>query len=148
MSPAAPLSISPHISESEYRCHHCAALPPDFFPAQPAECFRELFTAFEKIRAVWGRPIPITSGYRCIVHNAEVSDGSSLGAHIYGLALDLQCASSSEVIDLKNLAHAAWPGLRIGWRDYLARGINIIHIDTAYLIFPRPTLNFIRGAQW
>lgn len=41
-----------------------------------------------------GRPIPILSGYRCPVHNFEIS-GASDSQHMYGAAADLQAGLAS-----------------------------------------------------
>lgn len=139
--------LSPHISQAEYACHHCGALPPDFKPEYPAEAFRELFQAFESLRAILNRPIPIVSGYRCPVHNFEI-DGAALSVHLFGLALDLAAGSAAAVLDIKDAAIAAWPGLRVGWRRYINSKAFICHIDVGYLISPRPSSHFMRSVTW
>lgn len=47
-------------------------------------------TKLELVRAALGRPIIITSGYRCPTLNARVG-GTSTSAHTRGLAVDFRC---------------------------------------------------------
>jgi len=51
-------------------------------------------------------------------------------------------------VDLKNICASVFPRLRVGWKRYLNAGQNLVHIDTAYLVRPRPTAHFIEGARW
>ena len=139
--------IAPFILESEFACPDCHQLPFDFNDLNPSEPYRELFAAFSAIRTAWGRPIPINSGYRCPAHNAAVK-GGPLSAHLFGLALDLAVTSPDELIALKNTIISTRPLLRVGWIRYLAAGRNLVHIDTAYLVRPRPTAAFIEGMRW
>lgn len=48
-------------------------------------------TKLELVRAALGKPIIITSGYRCPALNARVG-GVSTSAHTKGLAVDFRCA--------------------------------------------------------
>lgn len=73
--------LSPHFSVAEFACNHCGELPDDKRP--PAA----LLTALERIRAHYGVPININSGYRCPVHNANVG-GASNSLHMQGCAAD------------------------------------------------------------
>lgn len=43
---------------------------------------------FFNVRAIVGKPIEVTSGFRCVKHNKKVG-GKAKGQHITGLALDL-----------------------------------------------------------
>ncbi|MCK9598036.1 MAG: hypothetical protein M0R06_03280, partial [Sphaerochaeta sp.] len=74
--------------------------------------------------------------------------GGPLSAHLFGLALDLAVTSPDELIALKNTIISTRPLLRVGWIRYLAAGRNLVHIDTAYLVRPRPTAAFIEGMRW
>ena len=144
---ASPQFIAPYILASEYACPCCHQLPFDLDVDHPIEPYRELFAAFVTIRTAWGRPIPINSGYRCSARNEAVG-GEPLSAHLFGLALDLAVKSPDELLDLKNICVSVFPGLRVGWMRYLNAGQNLVHIDTAYLVRPRPTAKFIPGARW
>jgi len=144
---APPQFISPYILRSEFACSCCGQLPFDYDENNPLPAFAALFIAFAGIRTAWGRPIPINSGYRCPAHNAAVK-GGPLSAHLFGLALDLAVTSPEELIALKNTIISTRPLLRVGWIRYLAAGRNLEHIDTAYLVRPRPTAAFIEGMRW
>jgi hypothetical protein len=48
----------------------------------------------EKVRALVGKPITISSGYRCSELNREVG-GASSSAHVLGLAADINCPGMS-----------------------------------------------------
>jgi uncharacterized protein YcbK (DUF882 family) len=131
----------------EYYCHHCGALPPDLVRdaagAWP-KVYAHLFSIFAGLREAWGQPIPITSGYRCPAHEREVT-GSNIGPHILGLALDLGIGVSDQ-LKFAFLVTQAWPELRMGTNTN--PGAVHIHIDVAYLAFPRWTAAFVPGARW
>ena len=134
--------LSPHIDESEYRCFHCHKLPPDLYKnGQLQPCYQDLFDSFESIRMEWGKPIVISSGYRCPEHNTEVG-GEQLSVHLVGLALDLY-------VDKKDtdgfVAIARGRGLRIGWRTYTD---PLVHVDVGFLWIPRASEWFREGVEW
>jgi hypothetical protein len=139
--------LSPHISVEEYRCGGvsntcCGQLPPglydDGFIIAPYEY---LFDCFESIRLAWGKPIVITSGYRCPAHNAAVG-GASISCHVFGLALDLSIPKS-DVPAFVEIVRGT--DLRIGWKKYTD---PLVHIDAAFFIWPRPSASFVRGCEW
>jgi len=70
-----------YILPDELRCHHCGAYP-------PAGLSLELLERWIWLRTMWGRPIAITSAYRCIDHPAE-KNKTAPGDHTLGIALDL-----------------------------------------------------------
>lgn len=140
-------AIAPYVFLEEFRCHHCSQLPPDLIPNPAMQYpipFQTLFNHFRAIREKWGAAIPITSGYRCPVHEKEVS-GSNIGPHILGLALDLAIglADQPRFIALIEADHAE---LRMGVNRN--PGAVHIHLDCAFLAFPRWTADFVRNARW
>ena len=137
------MSISKYITEAEYRCKCCDQLPQSFDQDDVATPFQILFDSFDFIREEWGKPIYITSGYRCPMHNAMVG-GRVLSAHMFGLALDLDC-KMDEVYELAELIEDLCPDLRRG--RYTDLG-SFIHIDAAYYIYPKATENWKEGARW
>ena len=48
----------------------------------------KLAASLQKLREAWGRPLTVTSGYRCARHNAEVG-GVPNSRHMRGLAADV-----------------------------------------------------------
>lgn len=49
----------------------------------------EFLDLFERLRAQFGGPLPITSGYRSPAHNAAVSTTGTTGPHTTGRAVDV-----------------------------------------------------------
>ena len=135
------MMISKYITNSEYSCRCCSELPPDYgvYP------YEEFFDIFDDIREEWGKPIIINSGYRCPVHNASLFGASPISAHIFGMALDLRCNDNDEVDELYDHIVGMYPSLRIGRYKGDA---TFIHIDTAFKISPRASINWREGARW
>jgi uncharacterized protein YcbK (DUF882 family) len=103
---------SQFFKESEFVCGcGCGKVHVDSF----------LLFLLEKARKLLGRPIIITSGYRCPEHNAAVG-GKSNSAHLTGKAVDIQCAFSSERYDLVR-TFVGIGVVRIGI------GADFVHID-------------------
>jgi hypothetical protein len=50
----------------------------------------ELLLMLDEARAIAGRPLVITSGYRCRKHNNNVG-GSPTSSHLTGKAVDISC---------------------------------------------------------
>ena len=68
-----------HFSSTEFMCP-CGCGRADVQP--------ELIAALEELRAKVGKPIHITSGFRCPFHNADVG-GARNSQHILGRAADI-----------------------------------------------------------
>jgi len=68
----------PHFSAKEFQCSHCGA-----------DGIREgVLAKLQAMRTEYGKPMRITSGYRCPRHPIEVKK-SVPGAHALGLAADI-----------------------------------------------------------
>ena len=64
--------LSPNFRESEFTCNHCNSMEGHTVP-------QELLMMLEDVRAHFGgKPVTITSGYRCKIHNDNC--GSSEGS--------------------------------------------------------------------
>jgi hypothetical protein len=136
--------LSKFLLDYEYRCRCCGKYPPDFDVKEILFPYQYFFDCFDEIREQWNAPIRVTSGYRCPMYNAMVG-GKVLSAHMFGLALDLDCKDSSEVEHLGGLIEELHPDLRRG--EYTKEG-TFIHIDCAYFIYPRATDNWTEGVRW
>lgn len=140
--------LAPHITNGEYRCGCCFKLPIDFFNEEDeieiGTPYLMLFKYFQDIRTAWGKPIPISSGYRCSKYNEEVG-GKPCSVHTFGLALDLDCKDVKEVSKLALLIKQIAPQLRVG--IYKKAG-SFIHIDVGYYIYPRLKEEWHEGARW
>lgn len=134
--------IAPYITRAEYECSCCHALPPDLDKTRFV--YDILFAKFKEIREEWGAPLQISSGYRCTKNNAEAG-GKGISAHLFGLALDINLPSVDEVNRLDTLIDILHPDLR---RGTYTKNWTFIHIDVAWLIEPRATPDWVKGARW
>ena len=101
------------------------------------------FDDFTVIRGQWGKPINISSGFRCMEHNASIG-GSLLSAHVFGLALDCDI-NPDEVDDLDALIENVAAHLR---RGTYKTNKSFIHIDCAFEIYPRARKSWVQGYRW
>lgn len=86
--------ITPHFAwiEAACRCGECDGIPED---AEIQQNIIRLANALEDFRAaIGGRPIHITSWYRCKAHNERVG-GTPNSLHLVGLAADFAVSGKS-----------------------------------------------------
>lgn len=83
----------PNFSRAEFACAHCgrAEMQPDFV-------YR-----LQELRDKYGKPLRITSGYRCPEYNAQISSTGKDGPHTTGRAVDI-AISRGEAYSLLRLA--------------------------------------------
>lgn len=67
-----------HFARHEFRCPCCGR----------GAVSLALVLALEDVRSLYGRPVRITSGWRCAAHNARVG-GHPQSRHLVGCAADL-----------------------------------------------------------
>ena len=105
---------------AEFRCK-CGGR---YCNGYPVEIDAGMVKIADQIRARIGNPIPINSGLRCKVHNANVG-GVSNSQHLYGNAADLGCPSGCTPEQMASIAESIMGN---------TGGIGIyswgIHIDT------------------
>jgi len=75
-----------------------------------------------RAREIYGRPIQVTSGFRCITHNTNVG-GKLNSSHRRGLAVDIACPTSRQRHELIKIF------LSLGITR-IGIGEKFIHIDT------------------
>ena len=99
----------------EFECHHCGQLPEGGMT--PA-----LLAKLDELRERLGRPVIVTSGYRCSVHNRNVG-GVWNSQHVKGTAADIYCPG----VSVDTLADMA---AEIGF-DGIGRYYNqgFVHVD-------------------
>ena len=114
-------ALSPHFRVREFRCHD---------GSDPVFIDSALVELLEQLRAHFGKPVTITSGYRTASHNAKVG-GSRSSQHLLGRAADIQ------VQDTDPLAVAAYAeSLMPGWGGVgrypvkAGRAKGWVHVDT------------------
>jgi uncharacterized protein YcbK (DUF882 family) len=75
------IASSEHFSQKELACNCCGE----------AEMDEEFMSKLEEIRVFYGKPMAITSGYRCSKYNRQISQTASKdGPHTTGRAVDIQ----------------------------------------------------------
>lgn len=78
------MKLTDHFTTQEMECSHCGVC-----------LMRDAFmNKLEYLRVKWGRPIMVTSGYRCPDHNRSVG-GAKGSQHIKGNAADLDTSKLS-----------------------------------------------------
>lgn len=89
-----------YFKESEFRCRgrNCCGGEAKVQPA--------LVYALDDLREAYGKPLVITSGYRCPAHNQAVSTTGPNGPHTTGLACDI-AISGRDAYTLLRLAMAS-----------------------------------------
>lgn len=114
----------PNFSESEFRCRHCGKV----------EMSPYFMARLQQLRNAYGKPMIITSGYRCPDHPVEAKK-STPGVHTMGMAADI-AVSGSDAYELLNLAFG---------HGFTGIGVNqkgdgrFIHLDT-WREPPRPNV--------
>jgi uncharacterized protein YcbK (DUF882 family) len=86
------IRLSPHFRLMEFECRCCGAV----------KLLPDLIELLEAIRSGFGRPMVITSGYRCAGHNRAVR-GSKRSLHLLGRAADVR-ADMEEQMEIESLA--------------------------------------------
>lgn len=81
--------VSPHFSLAEFACKHCGTVKLHPRLVELLEALRE---------TIGGKPIVITSGYRCPERNRQVG-GAPQSRHLYGDAVDIAVAPTGLSID-------------------------------------------------
>lgn len=73
------LRVAPHFKLREFQCPCCGLVR-----VQP-----ELIERLERLRALWGAPLVISSGWRCLSRNARVGGAPPRSLHLSGRAADI-----------------------------------------------------------
>ncbi len=71
--------MSKHFKEHEFGCKHCGEVK---------NLSTELLVLLELVRLKFGKPVTVTSGYRCKVHNDNVGS-TDASQHRLGTAADI-----------------------------------------------------------
>jgi len=108
----------PHFSEDELRCHHCGMQGMD----------PEFMDLLERIRVVYGKPMRLSSAYRCPDYNEQVSTTGRDGPHTTGKAVDVLVAGA----DARELvAVALQMGIQgLGVKQKGLWAARFLHLDT------------------
>lgn len=100
---------------SEFACRHCGA-------NRMANWFlRDL----DELRHQFGRPLIITSGYRCPTHNAVVSSTGRAGPHTSGCAADIGVSRGAAYALLRLALALGFTGIGVAQKS----ADRFIHLD-------------------
>lgn len=126
--------MSRHFSKEELACRCCDAMMFD----------ERAYDHLEALRAVYGGPIPISSGYRCPLHNQEVASSGSNGPHTVieasNVTIDVPIFGSAAWALVSAAMILRWPG--IGLHQKGSHAGRMIHLDRCLPADgrPRPTV--------
>ena len=88
--------MAKYFKESEFCCKHCGQLP-------AGGVDEKLIRVLDAMRAMVNKPLIISSGYRCPVHNANVG-GVRNSFHVQGCAADVLLPDGVTVDELADIA--------------------------------------------
>lgn len=92
----------PNFTEAEFRCRHCGRQE-----MQPA-----LLERLQTLRTQYGKPLPVTSGWRCADHPVEKAKPHP-GMHSTGLAVDLGVQGAEAVAVLRLALGLGFTGIGV-----------------------------------
>lgn len=118
-----------NFTRAEFACSCC----------DKSEIDVDFVATLQRIRDKFGKAMPITSGYRCPVHNASVSSTGLRGPHVTGKAADI-AVMGSEAYELVRIAlEDSVTGIGVAQKG--APASRFIHLDALEPgIYPRPTM--------
>ena len=112
-------------TEDELKCSHCGACDMD----------DNFMLMVDALRRNYGKPLTVTSAYRCSDHPVEVKKKKA-GAHQYGRAVDLAVEGSEAFKIIKMAQEMGFTGIGVAQKG----SGRFIHLDdlTEADDFPRP----------
>ncbi|MCR5064927.1 MAG: peptidase M15 [Bacteroidales bacterium] len=110
-----------HFSTQELVCKHCGQLPPSV--KENIEALVD--NVLDPLREQYGKPVYVTSGYRCLRHNTAVG-GVPNSQHTKGEACDIHAGNPAENLKLAKIIAAQ------GRFDQL-----ILYVNSATSLEPR-----------
>lgn len=120
----------PNFEASEFACSHCGEQR-----MRPSTLDR-----LQALRTQLGRPVIITSGYRCREHPVEARKQSGPGAHAFGCAVDVR-AVGTEAHAIVRLALALkFTGIGVSQRAGAPRFVHLDDADPDEFGLVRPTM--------
>lgn len=89
------MNYGKYFTEAEFKCRHCGEAKMD----------QTFIDKLSKLRESYGKPMRISSGYRCTQHPVErvKMSGNSTGMHTTGKAADI-AVEGEEAVQLLSLA--------------------------------------------
>lgn len=115
----------PNFSQDELKCPCCGVMgmQPDFLDD------------LQEFRKAYGKPMPISSGYRCFKYNAKVSSTGDNGPHTTGRAVDVLAGGRAAYELLKLAFEHGFTGIGVSQKGTS----RFIHLDKV-TAGPRPNV--------
>ena len=103
-----------------------------------ADMVPEFMDKLQALRTLYGRPMVVTSAFRCIEHNIKVSSTGATGPHTTGRAVDIGIRGADAHALLLQVARLKFSGIGVNQKG----GARFIHIDDLPDApgCPRPTI--------
>ena len=114
---------SKNFSSKELSCSHCGENKFD----------QKTLDALQELREALGKPLKLSSAYRCSVHNQKVSSSGTNGPHTTGQAIDILCSGkfAHEVLSFAMIRSSVWKGIGVSQRgEHSSRFLHLDTIDT------------------
>ena len=91
---------------------------------------KETLVALQRLRDSIGKPISLSSAYRCPTHNDKVSSTGKEGPHTTGKAIDILCNGkfAHELLGFAMIRSNTWKGIGISQKG--KHKSRFIHLDT------------------
>ncbi|MBF0164457.1 MAG: DUF882 domain-containing protein [Magnetococcales bacterium] len=108
----------PHFKKAEMQCQcGCgkAAMDPEFMDR------------LHRLRLNYGKPIHVSSGYRCPSHNNAVSHTGDGGPHTTGRAVDIRISGAEAVDLLRKAVYLGFTGIGVSQQG--AHESRFLHLD-------------------
>ena len=111
---------SKNFSSKELSCSHCGENKFD----------QKTLDALQDLREAIGKPLSISSAYRCPEHNQKVSSTGITGPHTTGQAVDILCSGKTahEVLSFARIRSSVWKGIGVSQKGN--HDSRFIHLDT------------------
>lgn len=91
------------------------------------EMQQETVDRLDRLRELYGKPIRLSSAYRCPKHNATVSSTGADGPHTTGQSADILCSGADALILVGLALHVGFTGIGIAQKG--PHGSRFIHVD-------------------
>jgi uncharacterized protein YcbK (DUF882 family) len=109
-----------HFTPAEFACRGQNCCGNDNL-IQPALVFK-----LDQLRGRLNKPVMITSGYRCPIHNSRVSPGTGeTGPHTTGLAADIGVSGRDAITVLRLALELGFTGIGVQQKG----GDRFLHVD-------------------
>ena len=91
---------------------------------------KETLVALQRLRDTIGKPLKLSSAYRCPIHNDKISSTGPNGPHTTGKAIDILCSGkfAHEILGIVMIRSGIWKGIGISQKG--KHTSRFIHFDT------------------